>query len=145
MPDRPADATLTGHADDRLLLVFDGYCGVCTRFVGWLQARDRAGRVRVLPSQTPGLREQLGLSRADTDRQAWAVAAGGRRYGGAAAINRVLGELGPWRFVAALYDVPGLRQGEEAAYRLFARHRGRFARWGVTPACERPDSDCATE
>lgn len=143
MPERAP--TTAEFGDGRLILLFDGYCGVCMRFVTWMERRDRGGRIRALPSQTPGLRERLGLSRAETDGQAWVVAADGRRWGGAAAINRALRELGAWRLVAGVYDVPGLRQAEEFGYRWFARHRGRFARWGVTPACERPGSACAAE
>lgn len=97
-----------------------------------------------LPNQTPGLRARLGLSRADVDRAAWAIARDGRRWAAAAAINRVLAELNgwPWRLLARLYPLPGVRQAEERFYAWFARNRGRFARWGVTPACARHGVAC---
>ena len=122
-----------------VLLIFDGWCGVCTRFADWVRARDAGSRVLALPNQTAGLPLAAGLTEADVDREAWAIARDGRVYAGAAAINRTLHELGGgWRLVARLYALPGLRWAEDLGYRWFARHRGRFARWGVTPECERP-------
>jgi predicted DCC family thiol-disulfide oxidoreductase YuxK len=135
-----ARALLPPHA--RLLLIYDGWCGVCTRTVDWVRAHDPAGRVAALPSQTPGLAERAGLSRGQLDRAAWAMDRAGRLYAGAGAINRTWAELPGWRWLARLYALPGVRHGEDALYRWFARHRGRFARWGVTPGCERPDVAC---
>lgn len=96
-----------------------------------------------LPSQTPGLRERYGLSKAELDRELIAVGAGGRRYRGAgafAAIGLVLG--GPWAALAHAYSLPGVGFSADRMYAWFARHRGHFARWGVTPACERPGVPC---
>ncbi len=97
-----------------------------------------------LPSQTPGIRSRFGLSRAQTDASAWAIARDGRRYAGAAAINRALRELQPWWWpaLARLYDLPGLRCCEDRFYSWFARNRGRFDRWGSRPACKRADARC---
>jgi predicted DCC family thiol-disulfide oxidoreductase YuxK len=130
----------------RLLVVFDGWCGVCTRAVEWVRAHDPAGRVRALPGQTPGLKEQLGLSRAQAARTVWAFTRDGRRYAGAAAFAAVLRELGgAWALLARLYAVPPLRWAADRGYAWFARHRGRFARWGTLPACARPGARCEPE
>jgi predicted DCC family thiol-disulfide oxidoreductase YuxK len=126
-----------------LLLIFDGHCGVCTRFADWVQHCDASGRVRLVPSQAHGLLDATGLTRAELDREAWALDRSGRWYAGAAAINRVLRALGgSWRLLALAYAVPGVRWCEDAGYRWFARHRSRLSRWGVTPACERPGGEC---
>ena len=98
-----------------------------------------------LPNQSPGLLARTRLSREEVDREAWAIDRAGRRYAGAAAINRTLAELGRWRLLARLYALPGGRQAEDLAYRWFAAKRGRFARWGAVPACARPDADCVPE
>ena len=109
----------------------------------WVRACDSAGRVLALPNQTPGLSSRLGLARADVDRALWAITPDGRRYAGAAAVNRTLSELGgAWPLLARLYGMPGLRWCEDRFYDWFARNRGRFARWGVTPACDQPDVPC---
>ena len=97
-----------------------------------------------LPSQTRGLIEKAGLTRAEVDRAAWAIDRAGRRYTGAAAVNRTLAELGGWRHLARLYRLPVIRQLEDLGYRVFAANRGRFARWGAVPGCQRSGADCLT-
>lgn len=129
----------------RLLVVYDGWCGVCTRTIRWIRRHDPEGRVAVLPNQRPGLRERTGLSKEQVDRFAWAIDADGRRYKGAAAVNRTFEELGRWRHLALLYRLPVIRQAEDLFYHLFSVNRGRFGRWGITPACGRPGADCLPE
>jgi predicted DCC family thiol-disulfide oxidoreductase YuxK len=127
----------------RLLLIYDGRCGVCTRLVDWVRARDARRRVAIVPNQRPGLLERARLTRAQVDASAWAIDRAGRRYEGAAAINRTLEELGSgWRRLARLYRLPLMRTAEDAGYRWFAANRGRFGRWGSTPGCHRPGADC---
>jgi predicted DCC family thiol-disulfide oxidoreductase YuxK len=68
--------------------------------------------------------ERLGLRRDEVGRAAWAVEAGGRRFEGAAAVNRVLRELGGgWALLGALYLAPPIRWVEDAYYRRVARRR----------------------
>jgi len=111
-------------AADRLTLVYDGECGFCTRSARWVERRDRAGRISVRPSQEAGLIERLGLSREEADRASWAVEAEGRKFEGAAAINRVLRELGAgWRLVGSLYELPPIRWVEDRYYGRVARRR----------------------
>jgi predicted DCC family thiol-disulfide oxidoreductase YuxK len=131
-------------SDIRLVLLFDGTCGPCTRAAQWVRRHDSAGHIVVLPNQAPGVLADHGLTRAEADRSAWAFEPGGRRREGAAALNRVLEELGGgWRLLALPYRPRLLAAAEEAAYRWFAANRGRFAWLGVTPECERPGVACA--
>ena len=96
-----------------------------------------------IPSQRRGIADAYGLTRQQLDREAWAVARDGGKYAGAAAINRSLAELrGVWAVLAAAYRLPLVKQVEDGFYRWFASHRAWFARWGVTPECEDPESDC---
>ena len=109
----------------------------------WVRRRDRAGRVLTIANQTPGALDRYGLTRAQADRAAWTVDPDGRRLGGAAAINRVIHELGgPWRPLAAVYGFRPAAAAEEAFYRWFAARRSSFHRLGVTPECEEPGTDC---
>jgi predicted DCC family thiol-disulfide oxidoreductase YuxK len=110
--------------------------------VEWVRARDSAGRVRALPNQAPGLLAATGLTRTQVDAAVWTIDRTGRRHAGAAATNRVLRELGPWRHLAELYRLPPIRWCEDRFYTWFARNRGRFARWGSVPACKRPEYRC---
>ena len=111
-----------------------------------MRSRDPAGRVLALPNQTPGILARTGLSRAQVNRAAWAIAPDGRRYAAAAAVNRTLVELGgAWALLARLYDVPGLHWCQDRIYEWAAHNRGRFARWGVIPACDRPGATCTDD
>jgi len=108
----------------------------------WVRRRDPAGRVLVIANQKPGVLARYGLSRADADRAAWTIDLQGHLEG-AAAINRVLREMGgTWQWLAGLYRVKPLAGLEEVGYRWFARNRSRFRRFGVQPECDQPESDC---
>jgi predicted DCC family thiol-disulfide oxidoreductase YuxK len=87
--------------------------------------------VSALPNQEPGLAERLGLSRADVDRAVWVIEPGGRRFHGAAAVARVLREMGGgWRLLGGAAKLPGAG----LVYELVARTRGRLsALWGDSP------------
>lgn len=139
----PADR----FAGAELLLLYDGWCGVCTRTARWLAAHDRAGRVRSLPNQTPGLLADTGLTRAEVDRAAWTLTRTGECAAGAAAINACLRRCDGrgWRLLGRLLTLPPLFAVERAVYDWFAPRRGRFARWGVMPACAQPGTDCTPE
>lgn len=110
----------------------------------WVQARDVARRVRAIPSQQPDVVEQYGLTRAQTDREVWAIDASGRSFAGAAAVNRVLAELGGvWLSVARLYRLAPVRWIEDRVYRWVAEHRALFRFWSTTPECEQPGVRCS--
>ena len=107
-----------------MTLVYDGECEFCTRLARWLERRDRRGRVTVRANQEAGLIESLGLTREAVGLAAWAVEPGGRKFGGAAAINRVLRELGGgWALLGSLYGVPPLRWVEDRYYGRVAQKR----------------------
>ncbi len=89
-----------------------------------------------LPNQTPGLLAQAGLTRDQLDRSAWALLPDGTAYGAVPAVVAVLRELPGWRWITVLYAAPGLSWAADGFYVWFARHRGQFARWGVTPEME---------
>ena len=129
----------------RLWLVYDGTCGFCTRAARWVQARDNAGRIEVVHAQAAGVRQRFGLTPAETDRAAWTFDRIGRRWEGAAAMNRALRELGgPWPLVGALYAVPPIRWVENRVYGWVARNRPLLSRiWGAPPPCDEPGAECA--
>jgi len=109
----------------------------------WVRRRDRAGRVLALANQKRGVLSRYGLTREEADRAAWTIERDGRRSHGAAAVNRVMQEVGgPWSVLASAYRLRPLGVLEEAVYRSFARNRSRFHRFGVQPECDEPGSDC---
>jgi predicted DCC family thiol-disulfide oxidoreductase YuxK len=110
--------------DGRVTLVYDGECEFCTRRARWVERQDRRGRISVRANQEAGLIESLGLTREEVGRAAWAVEEGGARFEGAAAINRVLRELGGgWALLGSLYLVPPVKWVENRYYARVARRR----------------------
>jgi len=72
---------------------------------------------------------RFGLSPEEARASLWAFD-GVSRWRGAAAVSRILAELGgPWPAVAALYRVPGIGLLQELGYSLVARNRGRLGRF----------------
>ena len=109
----------------------------------WVRRRAPSSRVLVLPNQKRGVLERYQLTRHDADREVWTIDREGTRAGGAAAINRVLREIGGgWRVVGSSYLVPPFGLIQDAVYRRFAPNRSRFHRFGVRPECDEPGSDC---
>lgn len=130
----------------RLLVIYDGWCGVCTRAVDWARARDTEGRLAVMPNQQPDVVERLGLTHEAVKRSAWAVDRSGRRYEGAAAVNRTLREVGgAWGVPARLERLPGIAPIEGALYRWFSANRRYFGMLGSAPGCGRPGATCRPE
>jgi predicted DCC family thiol-disulfide oxidoreductase YuxK len=110
--------------DGRVTLVYDGECEFCTRLARWVERRDRGRRVSVRANQEAGLIESLGLTREEVGRAAWAVEAGGSKFEGAAAINRVLRERGgAWAWLGSLYLVAPFKWVEDSYYSRVARKR----------------------
>ena len=96
-----------------------------------------------IANQQPGVLERYGVTQAEAGRSAWTIDPDGRRLEGAAALNRVLAELGgSWSLLARLYRLPGMGALEEVLYRWFAVRRSRFQRFGVTPECDEPGARC---
>ncbi len=109
----------------------------------WVRRRANAGRVLVIANQKQGVLARYGLSPDEVDRAAWTIDREGRHLEGAAAINRVLCEMGgPWPAFAGIYRLKPLATLEEAGYRWFARNRSRFSSFGVRPECEEPGANC---
>jgi predicted DCC family thiol-disulfide oxidoreductase YuxK len=110
-------------AEGRLILVYDGDCEFCSRLARWVEGQG-AGRVWVRPNQEPGLITRLGLTREEVARASWVVEPGGRRFEGAAAISRVLRDLGGgWRLLGALYLFRPIGWLEDRYYARVARRR----------------------
>ncbi|EME22975.1 thiol-disulfide oxidoreductase DCC family protein [Rhodococcus triatomae] len=110
----------------RVELLFDRDCGFCVWCAGWLERLDRRGRVTATPLQKPGAVEHFGVSMDEALEQAWALDASGRRYAGAGAVNAALSGVLGTRIPLWVYGVPGIRQAQDALYRLVARNRHRL-------------------
>jgi predicted DCC family thiol-disulfide oxidoreductase YuxK len=50
------------NSDSPYIILFDGYCNLCSGFVRWLIRRDKSARFRFLPLQSDEARQLLKLS-----------------------------------------------------------------------------------
>jgi predicted DCC family thiol-disulfide oxidoreductase YuxK len=106
---------------------------------------DWRRKLAAWPSQSPGLAEAAGLTRAQLDSAAWAIRPNGLRLRGAAAIYASLDAILPFGlpFFITLYRLPGLGALSDRAYAWIADHRDRFP---GTPICSlRPPEPLSAE
>lgn len=125
--------------EDAPVIVFDGVCLLCSRWVDFILRHDRDGRFRLAAMQGNHGRNLLlahGLS-AD-DPVSFLLVQDGCGYTDTDAIARVLRELGRgWRLVGGLLRaIPGFLR--DPAYRWIARHRYRL--FGRREQCRLPDA-----
>ncbi|MGF6418026.1 putative DCC family thiol-disulfide oxidoreductase YuxK [Stenotrophomonas sp. AN71] len=134
---RSEAAAGTGSA----VIVFDGVCALCNRWVGFLLRFDRTGRYRFAAMQgTQGsaLLRAHGLDPQDPASFLLIDAHGA--WTDTDAILRVLAGLGgAWRLSGALRVLP--RRWRDSAYRMLARNRYRW--FGRHDACHLPTPEQA--
>jgi predicted DCC family thiol-disulfide oxidoreductase YuxK len=134
---------------DRLLVLFDGHCGLCNRTVRWLLRRDRRDRLRFMASESAiaaGLLPRRGVHSLELQSGLSTILVV-EGLGGPAeqvlmrskAVLAVLGQLPqPWPAVAAaLQWIP--RPLRDLGYRLVARWRYHI--WGRLESCPVPAAD----
>jgi predicted DCC family thiol-disulfide oxidoreductase YuxK len=131
---------------NRLLVIFDGYCGFCNRSVRWFLRRDRKDRLRFVPSESHKVSELLarhgmGLPGSELGPNTIVVVRdpggpGERVFIRSEAAREMLGELPqPWRAAGVVFGwIP--RPVRDLGYRLVARWRYRI--WGRLESCPVP-------
>lgn len=123
------------------VIVFDGVCALCSRWVRFLLRFDRAGRYRFAAMQGAHGRQLLAAHGLDPDDpMSFLLLDGGRAWTDSDAIVQVLRGLGgPWRLLAAIRVLP--RAWRDVAYRALARNRYRW--FGRHDACFLPTPEQA--
>jgi predicted DCC family thiol-disulfide oxidoreductase YuxK len=128
---------MTQWPDDDVIL-YDGVCVFCSRWVQFVIARDSAKRFRFTPIQSAygtRLAQAFGIDPQDPDTNA--VVHGGKAHLKSDAALTVLSNLPGWGWARALFAVP--KPLRDAVYGLVARNRYRiFGRFDV---CFLPDPE----
>jgi predicted DCC family thiol-disulfide oxidoreductase YuxK len=127
---------MTVWPDDDVIL-FDGVCVFCSRWVRFIVARDVAARFRFTPIQSAygtRLAQALGIDAGDPDTNA--VVHDGAAYFKSDGALTVLSLLPGWGWVRVLSAVP--RPLRDAVYNLVAKNRYRI--FGKYDACIVPDA-----
>jgi predicted DCC family thiol-disulfide oxidoreductase YuxK len=146
MSRRPApDLTILQSQQARTaqsIVVFDGVCVVCSRWVGFVLRRDRVGRYQFAAMQTQTGRRLLVEHGVDPDDPvSFLLLEQGVGYRDSDAVIRVLRSLGGgWRTAAGLAALTP-RVLRDACYRWIARRRYRL--FGQRETCVVPTPDIA--
>lgn len=131
--------TLPAVTPERLTLVIDGRCGMCTRSAHFLSRLDRDARIELVPSQGEGVLERTGVTQQEAELAAWALG-DDVRVGGARAIALALAVARQSRWPRWPWRIPGMPWILDRVYRFVANHRSWFP--AETPWCEQYPGEC---
>lgn len=127
---------MTGRAERRPALVFDGDCAFCTSCARLL---ERIGpEAEIVAWQVADL-DELGMTAAQAaEAVRWVEPAGTVRTGHEALAAALRSAGAPWRIAGRALVLPVISPLAAAGYRLVARNRHRLP--GGTPACATGES-----
>jgi predicted DCC family thiol-disulfide oxidoreductase YuxK len=131
---------VSGWPDDDVIL-FDGVCVFCSRWIAFVAARDKDQRFRFTAIQSDygtRLARTFGIDPADPDSNA-VIHAGVARFKSDAALT-VLSHLPGWRWARVFLAVP--KPLRDALYNLVAKNRYRI--FGKYKECFVPDAEMRT-
>ena len=123
--------------DDDVIL-YDGVCIFCSRWIRFIATRDTSKRFRFTPIQSDygaRLAQAFGIDLDDPDTNA--VIHGGVAYFKSDAALTVLSHLPGWRWTRVVFAVP--KPMRDAVYNVVAKNRYRI--FGKYEQCFVPDSD----
>jgi predicted DCC family thiol-disulfide oxidoreductase YuxK len=134
------DPTVASFPDDKPIIVFDGYCAVCSRWARFVMRHDPSAKFRLLAAQTPlghALYVHYGLDPKNYETNI--LIADGIAWFKAEGTIRMFESLGrPWSVVALTRYLPHTIRTR--SYEALARNRFRFGRRDV---CFVPTPDMA--
>lgn len=131
----PADDLTLAHA----VILFDGVCNVCNRYVNFIIRRDKKGYFLFAPLQSPQgeeLQRRFGFD--PTALDTFILIEKRRVYTRSTAALRIAGRLGwPYRLLYPLLLFP--RPARDLFYDWFARRRYRW--FGRLESCTAPTEE----
>ena len=114
-------------AAGRTVVLFDGVCDLCDTGMAWLRRRDRAGRLEILPYQTPEVAARYaGLDPARLAEAVHVITPDGRVHVGADAAAPIFAALPGWGALARILALPGVRLAARPVYAWIAARRHIF-------------------
>jgi predicted DCC family thiol-disulfide oxidoreductase YuxK len=133
-----SDPGVPKFPDDRPIIVFDGYCVLCSGWVSFILRHDRRATYRLLPAQSPighALYVHYGLD--PQNYETYILIQDGVALFKSEATIRMTQGLGlPWSLAGIFRVVP--RSWRDRLYGLVARNRFRLL--GRRTTCYAPDS-----
>jgi predicted DCC family thiol-disulfide oxidoreductase YuxK len=131
------DPAVPHFADDRPIIIFDGYCALCAGWARFVLRHDRRGIYRLLRAQSSlgrALYVHYGLDPADYETNIL-IADGFAWFKSEGSIRMAEGLGFPWSLAGIFRIVP--RTARDRAYEFVARHRLRI--FGKRDACYVPE------
>jgi predicted DCC family thiol-disulfide oxidoreductase YuxK len=131
------DPAVPRFADDKPIIIFDGYCALCSGFAAFVLRHDAAGRYRLLSAQSPlgrALYVHYGLNPEDYETNIL-IADGVAWFKSEGSIRMAEGLGFPWRLAAGLRVLP--LAWRDRLYQTVARNRLRW--FGKRATCYLPD------
>jgi predicted DCC family thiol-disulfide oxidoreductase YuxK len=129
---------VTNQWPDDDVILYDGVCVFCSRWVRFVAVRDKEQRFRFTAIQSGyGTRQAQAFGIDPSDPDTNAVVHGGVAYFKSDAALMVLSHLPGWGWVRVLRFAP--KPLRDAVYNLFARNRYRI--FGKYEACFVPDAE----
>jgi len=131
------DPSVPPFADDKPIIIFDGYCALCSGWASFVLHHDSAATYRLLSAQSPlgrALYVHYGLNPQDYETNI--LIAGGVAFLKSEGSIRMAEGLGfPWRLAAVFRVLP--MAWRDRLYGTVARNRLRW--FGKRETCYRPD------
>jgi predicted DCC family thiol-disulfide oxidoreductase YuxK len=130
------DPAVPKFPDDRPIIVFDGYCVLCSGWVSFILRHDRHATYRLLPAQSPigcALYAHYGLDPQDYETYIL-IENGLAWFKSEATIRMTQGLRFPWSLAGVFRVVP--RSWRDRLYDLVARNRFRV--FGRRATCYGP-------
>jgi predicted DCC family thiol-disulfide oxidoreductase YuxK len=127
------------EADLNPIVLFDGVCHLCSSSVSFIIRRDRRGRFKFAPLQSPAGQELLRQHRLSPDGlDTFVLLEAGKAYTRSTAALRVAKQLcGLWPLAYLLIGVP--KWMRDAVYNVVAKNRYKW--FGKREACMMPTAE----
>jgi predicted DCC family thiol-disulfide oxidoreductase YuxK len=133
-----ANPTVPQFPDDRPIIIFDGYCVMCSSFARFILRHDKQAKYRLLPAQTPlgaALYQHFGLDPVNYETNI--LLQDGRAWFKSEGSLKMFQGLGfPWSLVVILRILP--LAVRDQLYGFIARRRLRW--FGRSEVCFLTDS-----
>ena len=109
---------------ERAVLIYDGDCRFCQGSIDWVRRREIPGEFEFLTCQSPERVERFPEIEESTCIEAMQlVLPDGRILAGDRAVPEILKRMRGWRWLAALFRIPGLGLVSGPLYAWVARNR----------------------
>ena len=131
------DPAVPPFADDKPIIIFDGYCALCSGWAAFVLRHDRAGKYRLLSAQSSlghALYMHYGLDPQDYQTNIL-IEDGVASFKSEGSIRMAEGLGFPWRLAGILRILP--LAWRDRLYETVARNRLKW--FGKRATCYRPD------